>query len=737
MKLLFSVVKKNFEAEDMLKLARCGLLFLDADEVDDFENYVIKYGIDHNKFTKPFVYSEESGQTQNANKVRLQLLELITSFAKDYEERASASQIIGNLHRFFDEFQMQKSLSKLQEIQEELKEYRHALATKQVFTKANEVLDMLNQFLGSEVLTIDQFYTLLISGLSAADISLLPLGIDQVQIVTNADGIYDVKDLYVLGASDGNFPKREQDLGLISDTEIVSLEGINEKKIEPTIRTVNRRERFAVFELLQLPTENLVISFSDRLANGEEVKPSSLIQTISSLFEDENGNLTVYRFDTPYIEGDDVSVSDFIRSLGTIQNAKDYLSSAFVKYRLGKKFPVGSDKVSSLYMALKEQMNEEDIKRFENINIEKEQAKLSSAGELFFKNNHTSISQLENYFSCPFKHFCDFGLKIKPREQASMRALDVGDIMHSVAEKFVNFAVKNSAVNVDKFAINTLEKVLSEENYSEDNNCVLINMLKSEVVRLCRALKQEIDVSVFRTVSTEQWFGGDGKLKGIKISENPQVEIVGKIDRIDQTEEFYRLIDYKTGKIEAAPSDIYYGVKLQLAIYLNAVEDVKRRPAGVLYFPIHNEFADGKDKAKDLYKMRGFILSEPDAVLKMDTSLSFENPKSQFVFPTLSTSQKNMASGEIVFKENAGLLTSQEIESISSYAKALASLATKEILEGYITPTPYKTSKFFPCKFCSYKNVCGILSLEYKTAREPEIENVVDFYKGGKVWEAK
>ena len=176
---------------------------------------------------------------------------------------------------------------------------------------------------------------------------------------------------------------------------------------------------------------------------------------------------------------------------------------------------------------------------------------------------------------------------------------------------------------------------------------------------------------------------------------------------------------------------------MHLAIYLNAVEDVKKRPAGVLYFPIHNEFADGKDKIKDLYKMKGFILSEPDAILKMDNTISFDNPKSQFIFPSLSTSQKNKASGELVFKENAGLLSADEIAGISSYAKALASLATKEILDGYITPTPYKTSKFFPCKFCSYKNVCGILSLEYKTAREPEIDNIEEFYKGGKLWQTK
>ncbi len=736
-KLLFATVRKNLEAEDVIGLARCGLLFLNQSDVDDFENYVLKYGINHNKFLKPFIINAENQQTIAAEKIRVQLTDVILQFLEDYKEKQTTSEIVSQLQKFFDKFDISEKLNKLQKLQEELNEQRQAFATVQVLSKAQEILNMLNQFLGQEVLSLEQFYTLLISGLSATDISILPLGIDQVQIVTTADGIYDVKDLYIMGVNDGAFPKREQDLGLISDTEIVSLEGINERKIEPTIRTINRRERFLAYELLQQPKENLYISFSERVA-GEEAKMSSLMQNISALFEDEEkNNLEIYCFESAVKEGEEVSLSEFVKSLGSEKNAKEYLSGAFVKYKLGKKYAVSDDKIANLYKAVSENLSSEEAKQFLSINQEQEPKTLQNADQLFFNKGTTSISELENYFACPFKHFCDYGLKLKPREKASMRALDVGDIMHLVAEKFVNFAIKKQNINIDKFAVNTLEKVLSDQKYSEDDNRILINMLKTEVIRLCHALYDEIKVSMFRTAFTEKWFGGNGKQSGIVISEKPKIEIVGKIDRLDQTDNYYRIIDYKTGKIEAMPSDIYYGVKLQLAIYLNAVEDVKRKPAGVLYFPIHNEFAESKEKVKDLYKMKGFILADTDVVLKMDNTLSLDNPKSRFIFPTISTSKGNRASGEIVFTEHAGLLTKDQIDSIASYAKMLASQATKEILDGYITPTPYKTSKFFPCKYCDYKNVCGILTEEYKTAREPEIENIEDFYKGGKLWEKK
>lgn len=737
LKSLFAISKKNFDAEEVIKFARNNLLFLDSEKVDDFENYVLKFGTSYTRFLKPFEYAKDKPEfLANAEEVRKNIVEVFFLFAKRLDGKKKIADIVDSLFGFFDDFKMQDKLLLLENVQAQLGEIREEYATKQIYAKATEVLQMLSQFLGDQELSFDEFYTLMVSGLEANDVSLLPLGVDEVQIVCAKDSIYKAKDLYVLGATDGNFPKRELDLGLISDGEIISLEGINEKKIEPTIRSINRRERFSVYQLV-LSAENLCVSFSDHLPNGEDSKISSIASMIVSLFTQNGSSWFPRKYYNVYEDATDFD--ELLYSLGSKENAIQFLAECIVKYKNGIE-TVPLETISKLYYLFEDELDVNLKQQIEHVNKNKEFEVLEEAKKLFFKNGTTSISELESYFSCPFKHFVKYGLRLKERELSSMKALDVGDILHSVAEQFMNFAVKHDKIDVEKQSVKILEKVLSNEKYSKEDNALLVQILEREVVRLCNALFEEMQASAFRTILTEEWFGNGGKFEGIRVSENPEIEIVGKIDRIDQAlvengDVYYRIIDYKTGKIDANPADIYYGKKLQLAIYLDAIKNDKLKPAGVLYFPIHNTYADDKDKFDENYKCKGFIVKNKDVLLKMDKTLSLDNPKSKFVSVELSTKKENVKDGIIEVKNNNSLLSEDEIKSVSAYALKLSEKATDEILQGFIKPTPFKKSNETPCEYCEFKSICGISKNQDKWTREATIENVKDFYKGGGKWE--
>lgn len=728
-KLLFLLVRKNMEQEDVINFSKCALLELENEKTDDFENYVLKYGINHNKFLKPFKFMDYEERYKHSEEVRGEIEKVIKDFYLTYNENLSVSEIVELIFKFLENFNIEQRLENLKNKQHQFNQERDKKATEQAYQKLKEVLEMLAQFLGSEKVKLDEFYTLLISGLESADISLLPLSIDSVQIVTSSDGLYNIKNLYVMGASEGKFPKREQDLGLIQDNEIASIEGVNEKKIEPTIKTINRRERFKVYELLQLPTNKLILSFSERNLKGEEEKMSSIMQSISNLFyDDENNELLVEKvYNVNQIDDEKI-----IYRLGNKQNALKYLAEQVSNYKNGKDYDQGLNFISALYCELKDDLDDELKNLFENINLEKQFGEIKNAENLFFPKKTTSISQLEKYFSCPFQHFASYGLRLKDREKSSMRALDVGDIIHEVAEKFVNIAKNKKEINVEKTAVNLLRNVLSDEKYSEDENRVLINITENETIRLCNALYNELNASNFVPYATEKWFGNKGDFKGVMLNEKYGIELVGKIDRIDVTDKYYRIIDYKTGKIDSRPEDIYYGKKLQLALYLSAISEINKQPAGVLYFPIKNEYAESKEKASEVYKMKGFMLSDVDAVLSMDKNLSKENPKSKYVFPEVKTSSKN---DEIEFKSNSSLLNKEELENLSSYAIKVSENAINEILEGYVKPSPYKSLGQLPCEYCEYRKVCGIISEDYRTAREPINKNAKDFYKGENLWQ--
>lgn len=87
------------------------------------------------------------------------------------------------------------------------------------------------------------------------------------------------------------------------------------------------------------------------------------------------------------------------------------------------------------------------------------------------------------------------------------------------------------------------------------------------------------------------------------ITDEELIKLVGKIDRLDGftdgSKDYVRVIDYKTGNKELSLSELYYGLQMQLVIYLKASVDKAAKtkkivvPAGMLYYrikdPILNE----------------------------------------------------------------------------------------------------------------------------------------------------
>ncbi len=715
-KCLFMLIRRKLDREDMVMFARSALLNLDSDKVDDFDNYTLQFGIDHNKFLTPLKIEDKL--KANAEEIREELLKIIQDFSVSYSENLTIFELVEQLFAFFDRFNLQTRLENLQKLQTEKGDLRAAKATEQVYDKLESVLKMLSQFLGNYKLKLDELYTLLISGLEAADISLLPLAIDNVQVVTSADGLYGVKNLYVVGATDGNFPKRELDLGLIQDADILSLQDISQKKIEPTIRTINRRERYKVFELLALPENKLTISYAQRDSSGEETKSSTLITSILGLFTKDGEEVEPCRISSAFEEAENSQdPEELALALGSKKVARKYLAENLSAYKLGVDYPAGDAAVHTLYKALTPDIDEAAY----NVNNEPTFALAKNAKKLFFPRNTTSISELERYFSCPFSHFVDYGLKLKERKEAGMKALDVGDVLHKLAEEFVKHLQTHPNVDPNKYAENTLKKILAEEKYSEEDNRTLIKILQSESKRLLSGILDEINHSAFKPKPNFV----ERKFTGIKLGDTG-IEIVGKIDRVDEYGDFFRLIDYKTGKVESTAEDIYYGHKLQLAIYLSAMDELKKQPAGVLYFPVRNEFVDAEKKADSPYKMMGYLLYENDVLRAMDQSVNLDKPKSTHIGLTLKVDES--------IKVTDYLLSRGELESMKEYALAMATKATKEIMEGYFKPSPYKKGENLPCTYCSFKNICGIVSDGYQSVRKARIENVKDFLKEGQEW---
>ncbi len=694
-------VRKNFESDDMIVLSK-NTLFEFNSESDVFENFVLRYGINHYGFLTPFEQGKlNEKEFKIAENVRQTLVINLLQLKNSLIQVKTTQEFCQCITTYLEKLNINKRLEKLYSLQLNL-DMLSAKVTEQVKNKLDEIINGFCTFLNDVECDLEQFITLFDSAILAGKINVLPLTLKSIVINQDINGISPkIKQLYCVGVLDGVLPFRKDDCGLIADSELGSLSDLAQKKIEPTIRTVNKRERFKAYNMLLLPSEKLVLTYSVFNLQGEENKPSSLIDGIIKLFESGDLNL---RINTIY--DTEPKIANFNQNLARYfgpQKCAEKKLLKIVKLERENANVMNMENVSSLYYALKDNLSVPAKFMLDNINKPIEFEKIDNANQLYFKNKSVSISELEKYFTCPLQHFAVYGLGLKERPLGGIKALDVGNILHLVAEKFEKRLNKITESNLDFNCDNILNESLKELEISKERNGLILSILSSEARRLCRVLYKESKNSSFKTVETEFVFGnGNGAL-----TYKNGIRLVGKVDRIDVWDNYFKIIDYKTGNIAVSPADIYYGRKIQLISYLLALDGFRNlKPAGVLYFPIRNEFADGEDEVCNLYLNKGLVLNDLHVVMGIDNSLGLDNPKSHIINAEFKKSDAK--SGEMVLKQNNNLVSSDVLNGLMKYVYSLSEKAIEEILCGNAIPSPLSFGSSLPCDYCPLAHTCGV-----------------------------
>ena len=160
----------------------------------------------------------------------------------------------------------------------------------------------------------------------------------------------------------------------------------------------------------------------------------------------------------------------------------------------------------------------------------------------------------------------------------------------------------------------------------------------------------------------------------------------GRIDRVDESGDMVRIIDYKTGTIDCSAAKYYSGTKLQLPLYLLCVSDGKRA-AGAYYFPAAVEY---KEKADGVFRLRGFMDGSDEVVSASDNGV-LPKKKSDYVDAYLSGRKLD------------GAMTREEFADFLDYAGMVADGGVREMLEGNVAPSPSEGV----CKYCKAGGSCG------------------------------
>ena len=683
----------EFKVEKVLSIIKSGYFDYVDDEIYNFELYVRKWGINERNF-----FSDNKPQDElyeDFNKIYDSFCQIFKKLKSDLQKCKIYNDYINVIKQFLVDYDIENkilnecdNLSSIQQIQK-------SKLFEQVYKKWQTLFDQLSSILGFNTVSIKDFYLVLKAGLNSVQVKTPPLAVDCVYIGQAGTAmIYDYKNVYAIGCIEGAFPTYNQDCGLILDAELDKMRDI--AQIDPTIRAVNVENFCNIINNLAC-TDNLWLSYPISMFFVEQ-RPATLLNNIKRLFIVDNKEIPFLSYqpltllDDPTMLAKDINTSScaetYIREL---YNLKEY-NNKQIEYRIN------------------------GIAKKLNINLHCEEELPQIPRQL----KTSSVSQLQVYFDCPYKNFVQYGLKLKENPDNTIKAIDVGNFMHKVAELFGRYLIKNKISFVeDESIFDTIcKKSLNEFEYNESGKKgkildskqkAIINNLINSAKLMLRAINEQNKLSLFRIVNVE-------KNISLKISNGEfDTLISGKIDRVDTYNNYVRIIDYKTGNESFNKIDLLSGRRIQLFVYLGALQKLEKLcPVGAYYFKIKDDFTSpysDKDYLKT-YCLNGVTVDTKELILAQDTSLSEDKPSSDIIPVRCSFGKEFKLDGR-----RAGAYSSEKVQEFIDYALAIFAQGTREIALGNINKSPYDNA----CKYCSYK---GVLCMGNKNCRK--IKNIKD-----------
>jgi len=235
------------------------------------------------------------------------------------------------------------------------------------------------------------------------------------------------------------------------------------------------------------------------------------------------------------------------------------------------------------------------------------------------------------------------------------------------------------------------------------------------------ALQKQIMKGKFKPAAYEIIFDGENSIDAVNIelSEKAVLKLRGKIDRLDKYEDdeniYLRIIDYKSGSKTFDLTELYYGLSLQLVVYMNAAIAMEKEknpgknvlPAGILYYHIDDpmisreelmendaDILDQKILAK--LKMNGLVSNDLYIIRLMDEEFS----SSSDVIPVRLNTK-----GSLDGRSRA--VSDSQFKALSAFAGQKAASIGKDIIAGKIDVNPYLKGGERSCKYCKYSAVCS------------------------------
>ncbi|MBP3428819.1 MAG: PD-(D/E)XK nuclease family protein [Clostridia bacterium] len=686
---------------DVIECIQTGFMGLTQEEMDALCAYAEGVDLRSEAWKRPFTYMKDDDEQALAqlNAAREKAAEPLLRFMAALRRAKDADGTIAAVIALLDELNAYDKLDDMRAALMEAGLAPEAEDCTQVWNQLMDTLDQLHTLLGGRRATAELAGKLLQEGLCALELAALPPA-DGAVICGEIGNVRtaQTKVLFAIGMND---------LGAGGDAMLLTpSEQEAAAAATGAYLGMSAAERTALSQLDELKAlsgaaERLIVSYALADETGRALREGGAVQALRRLFPalKTEGGLArkeqeeMLAAPAPAIESLSVRLSDALagRTELTKEDASAY--AALAQTEEGGRALAGV------------------IRRLGDM---PERTLRAAQARSLYGRPVMSVSRLETFAQCPYKHFVRYGLAPQQAMKPGVDRAELGTLYHAAAEQFTRritqlpqFPEVEDAV-CDRIMDEAVAPLIEEWRRSplgqSERGEAIARRIGRTVRRTGRNIVRQFAGSRFRPMENELVFGQKGAAPIIlELADGSHVYLQGRIDRIDVLDGqngAIRVVDYKSGYKKFDPTMVYWGIQLQLLIYLSAAlaEMPGMDAAGFFYCRI----------ADPTVKTESRIREEVEKQIAKRLELAGISLADVEILRAQGEHHAGMITkdGKISGRHTASVVDPEGMRAMVAFARGKAAALASGAYGGEIADSPAQFGQFDACALCDYAAIC-------------------------------
>ncbi|MDF2594432.1 MAG: UvrD/REP helicase [Clostridia bacterium] len=742
---VLEVITSSYAYKSMMALLRTYIFNIDREDIDYLENYILAYGIKGKKKWREVWQFDQKGAflEERINAIREKVLGPIAALEQRIQDAKrdkalSVADLTKSLYYFLEDTEAYDGLQKHIAYHQKTHNRELELENTQIWEQVVEIFERLVAILGEEQVTVGAYKRIISTSFSYLKMGIIPPSQDQVLIGTiDRTRLPRIKAMFIMGMNEGLIPKIGNTIELFSDMDKVTLntlcQGSDYEKDSFYDKVINEpmyASSFAVYTALTRATDKLYISAVLADENGKSLRPSLIFYKIKKIFKGAEKQLIPHLLE---------QVNSPLPTFG-------YVGGLLRAYMEDREKEEDWKDIVSWYFD-KQEWQTRLLELPANLSYTNQQHYLDKETTplLYDATLKTNISQLETFRSCACCYFIKYGIKAEERKIFSWDSAKIGTLFHASLEQYPK-ELEKLGTNWTEASENQMEQAVKEATlFAVDHYQIAdkdtgkfkytASKLEKMTKRAIKALTVHLRNGAFIPKDYEVNFAEGEALPPIEIiiDEEKKLLITGQIDRVDiyykdADRSYIKILDYKTGNKLFSLLEVYYGLQLQLLLYLDAYLKLNKEyePGGIFYFHITNPYISYQagmneeeidEKNLKQFKLSGLALDELEIISALDKNHTGS---------TIPVSINKDGS----IKKGSAVASGEEFQNLEDHIVHTIRTLGKQILEGKVSAKPFKLGTKHPCLYCAYSTIC-----QFDESQPDNSYETLDTLSKEEVWE--